>query len=129
MIIHLDFKDDIPIYMQIRNQVILGIGRGELSAGESLPTVRVLAQEAGINNMTVNKAYSLLKSEGYIAVDRRHGCTVNPVKTREGAESQLENKLTLAIAEAGLSGITQMEFYSICKRIFKQFKGLDMATG
>ena len=67
MILELDLSSEIPIYVQLRNQIVMGIARGQLMAGESLPTVRRMAADAGINTMTVNKAYQLLKAEGYIA--------------------------------------------------------------
>ena len=65
MIIELDMNSSTPIYVQLRNQIVMGIGRGELKLGESLPTVRQLAQDIGVNTMTVNKAYQILKTEGY----------------------------------------------------------------
>ena len=64
MLISLDMSSDIPIYVQLRNQIVTGIGKGELKAGESLPSVRQMARDAGINNMTVNKTYQILKAEG-----------------------------------------------------------------
>lgn len=57
----LDNDSSIPIYVQLRNQIVTGIGRGELKEGERLPTVRRLAEDAGVNTMTVNKTYQLLK--------------------------------------------------------------------
>ena len=69
MILKLDMSGDIPIYVQLRNQIVLGIGRGELRVGERLPTVRQLAGDAGINTMTVNKAYQVLKAEGFIEIE------------------------------------------------------------
>ena len=65
MILKLDFQSETPIYQQICNQIILWISTGMLKPGERLPTVRGLAEEAGINSMTVNKAYQQLKAEGY----------------------------------------------------------------
>ena len=64
MIISLDMSSDTPIYVQLRNQIVKGIGRGELRAGETLPSVRQMARDAGINTMTVNKTYQILKTEG-----------------------------------------------------------------
>ncbi len=64
MIISLDYRSDIPIYLQIRNEIVKGIGTGGLKFGEQLPTVRSLAADTGVNAMTVNKAYALLKSQG-----------------------------------------------------------------
>lgn len=73
MLLQLDFSSDLPIYLQIRNQIVLGIASGALVPGERLPTIRTLADEAGVNMMTVSKAYQLLKQEGYIRTDRRSG--------------------------------------------------------
>ena len=56
MIISLDYRSDIPIYLQIRNEIVKGIGTGGLKFGEQLPTVRSLAADTGVNAMTVNKA-------------------------------------------------------------------------
>ena len=70
MILKLNMSSETPIYVQLRNQIVLGIGRGELQLGEGLPTVRQLAQDVGVNTMTVNKAYTALKNEGYIEIDR-----------------------------------------------------------
>lgn len=61
MIIELDMSSSPPIYVQLRNQIVKGIGKGELKTGEKLPTVRQLASDAGVNTMTVNKAYQILK--------------------------------------------------------------------
>ena len=73
MLLTFDFSSDTPLYMQLRNQIIIGIADGRLISGEKLPTVRALAEESGINTMTVSKAYQLLKQEGYITTDRRSG--------------------------------------------------------
>ena len=70
MIIQIDFNSDEAIYMQLRNQIVLGIATSRLQEGDSLPSVRHLAEEVGINMHTVNKAYSVLKEEGLIRMDR-----------------------------------------------------------
>ena len=77
MILKLDFESEIPIYIQLRNQIVVAIAHGELSQGEKLPTIRNLAEDLGINNMTVNKAYAMLKQEGFISIDRRHKPHIN----------------------------------------------------
>ena len=79
MVICIDEVSEIPIYKQIRNQIVLGISDGRLQPGEQLPTVRALAEEIGINSMTVNKAYALLKQEGYIVT----------AETAQGSEMNL----------------------------------------
>ena len=94
MILTLDFASDIPIYQQIRNAVVRAIADGQLQPGERLPTVRALAQEAGINSMTVNKAYQLLKQEGYITTDGRNGAAVGSGPGRAAAASAM-NRIAL----------------------------------
>lgn len=69
MLLQLDFESETPLYRQIRNQIVLGISTGRLASGERLPTIRALAEESGINMMTVSKAYQLLCREGYIRAD------------------------------------------------------------
>lgn len=123
MIIQLDMSSEIPIYMQLRNQIVMGIGKGALRIGERLPTVRQMAMDAGVNTMTVNKAYQLLKAEGFIETDRRRGGVIRPVQTAEETYiEKLEKKLELLGAEATLKGIEGHEFLSLCQKIFSGFK-------
>ena len=119
MIIAINEYSDIPIYMQIRNQIVLGISDGRLSPGEQLPTVRGLAEEMGVNSMTVNKAYQLLKQEGYIYTDRRNGAKVRE-QLEFSAELPKESKelLQQIISEAKIRGISQEEFQKICEKYF-----------
>lgn len=120
MIIAINEYSDIPIYIQIRNQIVLGISNGNLKPGEQLPTVRALAEEMGINSMTVNKAYQMLKQEGYIYTDRRNGA-----KVRERLEFKAElpgesmEMLQRVISEAKIRGISKEEFYKICEKFYQ----------
>ena len=103
MLLRLDFSSDVPIYQQIRNQVVTAIASGRLSPGEKLPTIRALAEEAGINMMTASKAYQLLKSEGYITTGRRDGATVRLPEAGAGPETI--DGLRLRICELRLAGM------------------------
>ena len=124
MILKLDMSGDIPIYVQLRNQIVLGIGRGALRVGEKLPTVRQLAGDAGINTMTVNKAYQVLKAEGFIEIDRRRGAVVNPVEDTAGVfREKLEGELALLGAEAKIKGMNEQEFLQLCETIFENLSG------
>lgn len=121
MLITLEMDSDTPIYEQLRNQIILGIATGQLAEHERLPTVRQLAQELGLNAMTVNKAYASLKQEGYIVIDRRHGAKVSP--RRSGADhpdyaARLERQLELIIAQAAINGVQPSRFQALCAQIF-----------
>ena len=118
MIIRIDEYSDVPIYMQIRNQIVMGISSGELRPGEQLPTVRSLALEIGINTMTVSKTYQLLKQEGYIMTDRKNGARVRENIAQSGVMSE-ENKSELRriVSEARLSGVPKNEL----KKLIDEF--------
>jgi GntR family transcriptional regulator len=123
MVISLQLDSETPLYEQLRNQIVIGIATGELAAQEKLPTVRQLAEDLGINTMTVNKAYSTLKQEGYIVIDRRHGAKVSP-RTQDSdsphLSAQLEEQLQLIIAEATIKGVDQSRFNTLCSQIFSR---------
>ena len=119
MIFNLDMSSETPIYIQIRNQIVLGIGQGRLLLGEALPTVRQMAEDIGVNHMTVNKAYQILKAEGYIEIDRRHGAkVVEHQKNDEEYKEYLKDKMELAAAEAKAHGLDLQEFMEYCIRAF-----------
>ena len=123
MIIELDMNSSTPIYVQLRNQIVMGIGRGEFKLGESLPTVRQLAQDIGVNTMTVNKAYQILKTEGYIKIDRRHGAIVSDnIDMDIVFREKLENELELLLAEAAINGMDKNDFLSMCNEIYSKIK-------
>lgn len=123
MIIELDMNSSTPIYVQLSNQIVMGIGRGELKLGESLPTVRQLAQDIGVNTMTVNKAYQILKTEGYIKIDRRHGAIVSDnIDMDIVFREKLENELELLLAEAAINGMDKNDFLSMCNEIYSKIK-------
>lgn len=123
MIIELDMNSSTPIYVQLRNQIVMGIGRGELKLGESLPTVRQLAQDIGVNTMTVNKAYQILKTEGYIKIDRRHGAIVSDnIDMDIVFREKLENELELLLAEAAINGMDKRDFLSMRNEIYSKIK-------
>ena len=76
MIVTIDFNSDEALYIQLRNQIILSIAMSEIQEGDNLPSVRELAENIGINMHTVNKAYTILKQEGYVKLDRRKGAVI-----------------------------------------------------
>lgn len=122
MLLHFDFKSSVPLYMQLRNQIVNGIAAGELKFGEKLPSVRALAEESGINAMTVSKAYQLLKQEGYIVTDRRRGAQVSWQKgDTEPAEETVQN-LRLCLSELRLSGMSKEEVLELCSKLYEEGK-------
>lgn len=123
MILNLDFNSDKPIYIQIREEVIKSIANGELEIYESLPSVRSLADEIGINLHTVSKAYNLLKDEGYISIDRRKGAVINnlPIDKHINNFNQIKDQIELLVAESYLKGIDKSEFIDLCENYFEKY--------
>lgn len=124
MILRIDFSGELPIYMQLRNEIVKGIGRGELAGGETLPTVRQLAADLGVNTMTVSKAYQYLKTEGYIETDRRRGTVVclpdgGVQRADQSFCEKLESGLELLGAEAKIKGFQKEEFIRMCSAAFE----------
>ena len=117
MLMQLDFTSETPIYRQIHDQIVMGIAAGVLKPGERLPTVRALANETGVNVMTINKAYQLLKQEGHITADRRGGTTVAGQPAAVPCEKTLA-ELRMPVASAKLSGMTREEWIDLCKQVY-----------
>ena len=119
MLIRLDFGGDVPIYQQLRNQMVVAIAAGQLAPGERLPTVRDLAEELGVNMMTVSKAYQLLRQEGYITTDRRSGATVAPRQGGGPSRDTLEG-LRLRLGELRLAGLGREEMLELCAKLYDE---------
>ena len=124
MLLEIDFESDIPIYEQLRRQIIIGIARGELSRGEQLPSVRQLAEDIGINLHTVNKTYNILKNEGYLSIDRRKGAMIKDIlpKAQEEYMKFLKEELSYIIADSKNRSIEKEEFIKICEDLFDEMK-------
>lgn len=123
MILKIDFESEMPIYEQLRRQIIIGIANGELILGEELPSVRQLSGDIGINLHTVNKAYNILKAEGYLIVDRRKGAMVKdslPVLEEEHIEI-LKSELSYLIADSKNRGISKDDFLKHCGELYDEY--------
>ena len=120
MLLKLDFGSDQPIYMQIRNQIVLGVAQGQLTPGQRLPTIRALSEECGINMMTVSKAYQLLRQEGYITTDRRSGAVVAARQESAGPRSETLEGLRLRLGELRLAGMGLDEALGLCRKLYEE---------
>lgn len=117
MLLELDFSDAIPVYRQIRNQIVRAIAEGGLAPGERLPTVRALASECGINVMTASKAYQLLKQEGHVRGDRRGGTFVAEPASGSGPSPGAVEALRLQLDELVAGGMPREEVLALCGRL------------
>lgn len=111
MIIRIDQRADEPLYLQIRSQIIGAIARGELEPGSALPSVRSLASDLGINLHTVNKAYAVLRDEGYVLMRGRSGAYIADPCEEDRADrarielAKMEDELfALALAHRARNG-------------------------
>ena len=122
MILEIDFHSEEALYMQLRNQIVIGIATSQLLAGESLPSVRQLADMIGINMHTVNKAYALLRQEGYVKLDRRRGAVVAVDCNKEIASRQLLEDLQVILAGAICKGFERKEIHEIVDKIYDYYQ-------
>ncbi len=122
IVFKIDFNSSEAIYMQLRNQIVLGIAQETIKNGESLPSVRQLADELGVNMHTVNKAYSILKNDGYLSLDRRSGAVVCvSVESRSRHIENMNHDMRLMVAEAICKDISLVEMHKIISDMYKEF--------
>lgn len=121
MFIEIEFDSETPIYLQIRNEIVKAISKGKIKNGDGLPSVRQMSAMIEVNLHTINKAYNLLKSEGYVRVDRRTGVIVD-VEPKEEYKNEFNEKLELILSEAFLMGISQEDIMKKIKENFENFK-------
>lgn len=119
MYIEIDFSSDEAFYIQLRNQIIFGIATNQFQKGDTLPSVRQLAENVGINMHTVNKAYSVLKQEGFIRVDRRRGAVIAPNADKIRAMDEMRSELQVIIAWAICKGISREEIHNMIDEVFE----------
>ena len=124
MILEVDFNSEEALYIQLRNQIIVGFATNRLKEGESLPSVRQLAESIGINMHTVNKAYTVLKQEGFVKVDRRRGAVIAIDADRISDLEQMRESLRVILARASCRNISREEVHALIDEIYEEYGGL-----
>lgn len=125
MFISIDFGSDIPIYEQIKRQIVLGINKGQLKEGEELPSVRQLGTDIGVNLHTVNKAYKELQNMGYVVIDRRVGTMISdkiPKLNGKEMENYL-NEIEFLVADWVNRGGSKDELHNIIENMLNAPEG------
>ena len=123
MIIKIDFESEEAIYIQLRNQIIMGIATDRIHEGDSLPSVRQLAENIGINMHTVNKAYTVLKQEGYIKLDRRRGAVIAQDIDKIRSIERLREELSVLLARSVCKNISREEVHDLVDEIYDYYTG------
>ncbi len=125
MVLKIDFNSDEAIYIQLRNQIIMGIATDMIREGDTLPSVRQMADHIGINMHTVNKAYTVLKQEGYVKVDRRKGAVIALDVDRMRAVDELRKELQVILAKSSCKNISRQEVHELIDEIYEEYGGLN----
>lgn len=125
MILEIDFNSEEALYMQLYKQIIMGIATSQYREGEPLPSVRQLADTIGINMHTVNKAYTVLKQEGFVKVDRRRGAVIAVDIDKIRAMDEMQRELRVVLAKAHCKNISKEEVHELIDEIYKEYGGLE----
>lgn len=119
MVISVDFASEMPIYTQIYEQIVLSISNGSLVPGESLPSVRRLSEDIGVNIHTVNKSYAILRDDGYLKMSHRSGATVSlDMPDKALIMPALKHRLRQLSAQAAVHGIDMLSFMRMAERSY-----------
>lgn len=124
VVIEIDFNSDEAIYVQLMNQIILGIATSRLQEGDPLPSVRQLADTIGINMHTVNKVYSLLRQEGFVTIDRRRGAIIAVDENKIKAMEEMKENLIVALAKGCCRNVSREEVHGLIDEIYDEY-GID----
>ena len=122
MYIEIDFNSDEALYLQLRNQIIIGIATSQYQEGDTLPSVRQLADTIGINMHTVNKAYSVLKQEGFVKVDRRKGAVISVDIDKLQAIEELKKDLQVVLAKSRCKKVAKQEVHALIDEIYQNYE-------
>ena len=120
MVIKIDFQSSEALYIQLRNQIILGIATSRIQEGDALPSVRQLAEDIGINMHTVNKAYAVLRQEGFLTIDRRRGAVIALDADKMQALDEMKRSLRVLLAKGRCKSISCREVHELVDEIFAE---------
>lgn len=118
MLFHLDFKSGKPVYLQLVDQVRAAAASGALRAGESLPSIRPLAEQLRVNRNTVAKAYAELEAQGVIDTAQGRGSVLRPNQSplkKDVRRKVLAEALDAAVIQAHHTQTTRAEFLALAE--------------
>lgn len=122
MLIKIDFNSDESIYVQLMNQIIWGIATGQIREGDTLPSVRQLADTIGINMHTVNKAYAVLKQDGFLSLDRRRGAMIVIDCDKAKALAEMKESLRIILARGLCKNISSEDVHALIDEIYEEYR-------
>ncbi|KAB0577836.1 DNA-binding transcriptional regulator YhcF (GntR family) [Fusobacterium naviforme] len=125
MKIYIDFNSDQAFYIQLMNQIILGIAMEQLHEGDSLPSVRQMADAVGINMHTVNKAYTILRQEGFIKLDRRKGAIISIDMDKIRVLQEMKQELSVVLARGICNGVERDDAHQLVDELYDAFMNCE----
>src|SRR5262245_20201718 len=118
MLIQVNFKSGMPVYLQVVEQIKMAAASGALRPGEALPSIRPLAEQLRINRNTVAEAYAELEAEGVIETIAGKGCFLKEARspfTKQTRMQRLAEAIDAAIVQAHHSLVNDRDFMSLVK--------------
>jgi GntR family transcriptional regulator len=125
MFIEIQTNSTVPIYLQLAQQLIEGMVRGELKPGDSLPSVRAFAADLGMNMHTVNKAYHYLEEKEFIQIVAKSGVIIQPngiSKASENQKQQIADQIRPLLAEGLVLKLTEEEMVEMVHELIRNIK-------
>lgn len=125
MFIQIEPQSDVPIYEQVTQQIMEVIARGEMKPGDTLPSVRNLAADLGVNMHTVNKSYHELEEKGIITIRAKSGAIIRSAGERALTPEQLqqiEKSLKPIVVEGMVLGATSDQIEHMMKKVFSDLQ-------
>lgn len=121
----LNYKSGKPVYLQLVDQVKAAVASGAAQAGDSLPSIRPLAEDLRVNRNTIAKAYAELESQGVIETSAGKGCFVsgNASALRKDARVKLlTEEIDQAVVQAHHLQVTKSDFLRLAEERFESFQ-------
>ena len=120
--IQINHKDSRSLHIQLEDGIKDLIINEVLAENQQLPSVRELAENIGINMHTVNKAYAILRQEGYLHLDRRNGAVIAVNSDKLRAMEQLKNEMRISLAKALCRGLSDEEIHAVTDEVLREFQ-------
>ncbi|MEG0274099.1 GntR family transcriptional regulator [Amedibacillus sp. YH-ame10] len=115
-----DTHSKLPIFEQLKKQILEFISIGILSANDQLPSVRSLATQIGVNPNTVSKAYQELEEQGYIYTEKGKGCFVSDNETGQLIKAQKLLDFQTSVKEMKQHHIQKEELLNVIQDVYKE---------
>ena len=115
-------SSNVPIYEQIKNQIIDQILNEELKEDEALPSIRILSADIKISVMTIKKAYDELEHKGYIITRQGKGSFVAPKNlelAKEQKKKEIEEHINKIVSISNAYNIDKKEVLDLFKYMFE----------